>query len=89
MGRMLQWKASYCRADGSYGRVYLDPSKEALGVALMDSILRWDTAQCYLVAAAAAPADRLAQARVFFAQNHITAVRVRPLDDEVDATSDA
>lgn len=89
MGRMLQWKASYRRADGSHGRVYLDPSKVPLGVALMDSILRWDTDQRYQVTAAAAPADRLTQARAFFMLNHITALCVRSLDDEIDATSDA
>lgn len=89
MEPMVQWKAFYVRADGSSGRVYLEPGIDPADVALMDSILRWDTGYRYLQVDAVAAAGRPALAKCFFELNHITGISVHSLDEEIDATSDA
>lgn len=86
---MLQWKASYRRSDGSTGLVFIGLPGEPLCPDLMDSILRWDTDHEFLRIDAPPETDRFAQAVAFFELNHITNMRVRSLDDQIDASSDA
>ncbi|KQV54791.1 MULTISPECIES: hypothetical protein [unclassified Duganella] len=89
MEHMLQWKASYCRSDGSTGRVYMALPSEPLCSDLVDTILQWDTDHMYLQAEACPGTDRLTQAIAFLELNHITSVHVSSLDDEIDSSSDA
>jgi hypothetical protein len=89
MESMLQWKASYCRSDGSTGLVFIALPCEPLCTDLMDSILQWDTDHEFLQLDAPPETDRFAQAVAFFELNHITNVRVKSLDDQLDASSDA
>ncbi|WP_426161874.1 hypothetical protein [Pseudoduganella sp. R-34] len=89
MESMLQWKVSYCRSDGSTGLVFIALPSEPLCTDLMDSILQWDTDRAYLHPGALPETDRFAQAIAFFEFNHITNMRVKSLDDQIDSTSDA
>lgn len=89
MESMLQWKASYCHSDGSTGLVLIALPSEPLCTDLMDSILQWDTDHAYLQPGAPPETDRFAQAIAFFESNHITNMRVKSLDDQIDSTSDA
>lgn len=89
MGSLQQWRASFCRADGSIGVVYLELPGEPIGINLMEAILRWDTDHPYALACTAPDADRLTCAEAFFEVNHITGLHVKSLDDFVDASSDA
>jgi len=89
MEGMLQWKASYCRSDGSAGLVFIALPSEPLCTDLMDSILQWDTDHTYFQLDAPSETDRFAQAIAFFELNHITNMRVKSLDDQLDPSSDA
>jgi len=89
MERMLEWKASYCRSDGSTGLVYMALPSEPLCADLVDAILQRDTGHAYLQVDAYPVADRSAHAMAFIELNHITSMHVKSLDDELDATSDA
>jgi hypothetical protein len=89
MEELLQWKASYCRSDGSRGIIYFELANEPKNEDLMDFILRWDTDHVYLTKDAGPDANRHAQAEAFFDMNQITAMRVTSLDDDVDSSSDA
>lgn len=89
MESMLQWKASYCRSDGSTGLVFIALPNEPLCTDLMDSILQWDTDHEFFQPDAPPGTDRFTQAIAFFALNHITKMRVKSLDEQIDASSDA
>ncbi|SFG07516.1 hypothetical protein SAMN05518865_10826 [Duganella sp. CF458] len=89
MEHMLQWKATYCRSDGSIGLVYMALPSAPMCTDLVDSILQWDTDRTYLQVDAHPGTDRLAQAIAFIALNHITRMHVKSLDDELDSSSDA
>lgn len=89
MEHVLQWKASYCRSDGSTGMVYMALPSEPLCTDLVDAILQWDTDRAYLQVDPCLVNDRFAQAIAFIALNGITSMHVKSLDDELDASSDA
>lgn len=89
MERMLQWKASYCRSDGSTGLVYMALPSEPLCADLVDAILQWDSDRAYLQVGTYPVTDRYAQAIAFIELNQIKSMHVKSLDDELDASSDA
>jgi len=89
MENLQQWKASYCRSDGSIGLVYMALPGEPLCTDLMDAILQRDTDRAYLQVDACPGTDHFAQAIAFIALNHITNMHMKSLDDELDSSSDA
>ena len=89
MESMPQWKASYCRSDGSTGLVFIALPREPLCTDLMDSILQWDTDHPFFQPDAPPETDRFVQAIAFFELNHISNMRVKSLDDQIDSSSDA
>lgn len=89
MENILQWKVTYCTADGCTGHVYLELLGEPTPADIMDSLIQWDTEHRFLMTTPQPDTDRLVNASTFFALNHIENVHIAALDDNLDATSDA